>query len=395
MRAPRSLAWLTAEYFGDKSYSINYHLTSLIPGAAKALGIRHVGIHSHSLSASRRLPLAEVLSGFDLALPDGLVSCHRDDIGDIRPLAETIAEYDVVVAQMYTWADVLEEARAINPGLTIIAWVHSLLLHERNVGNRHYGPLFDFWHQRQKKLLSLADHVVFDSDFDLEICRSLYGMPPGGASRIHPVPAADGREVEAHRFAGNGLPNVRLAYLGRWEVRKGVETLLEAFCQCHAGDGMTLTIVSDFDPRRASTSLFSTPEAARRFDRLVKRGAIRIAGWKRSRRDYLHFLRTETDLVVIPSLYDPFNIIAYDCLANGVPLVVSRMCGVRELIPDNAGSAVLINPYDAGELYDTVMGLGNAMVAGRAIERIEPRYRLEDAVREFADLLERIVPRRA
>ena len=62
-------------------------------------------------------------------------------------------------------------------------------------------------------------------------------------------------------------------------------------------------------------------------------------------RDIVH----RAGCVVIPSLYEPFGIVALEALAGGAPLVVARTGGLAELI-DGTGAGLLFEPGNAAEL---------------------------------------------
>ena len=62
-------------------------------------------------------------------------------------------------------------------------------------------------------------------------------------------------------------------------------------------------------------------------------------------RDLLH----RAGCVVIPSLYEPFGIVALEALAGGAPLIVARTGGLAELIEDT-GAGMLFDPGNADEL---------------------------------------------
>jgi glycogen synthase len=57
--------------------------------------------------------------------------------------------------------------------------------------------------------------------------------------------------------------------------------------------------------------------------------------------------------VVIPSLYEPFGIVALEALAGGAPLIVADTGGLAELV-GGSGSALLFEPGNAGELADRI-----------------------------------------
>lgn len=57
--------------------------------------------------------------------------------------------------------------------------------------------------------------------------------------------------------------------------------------------------------------------------------------------------------VVIPSLYEPFGVVALEALAGGAPLIVADTGGLSELV-GGTGSALLFEPGNAAELADCI-----------------------------------------
>lgn len=57
--------------------------------------------------------------------------------------------------------------------------------------------------------------------------------------------------------------------------------------------------------------------------------------------------------VVIPSLYEPFGVVALEALAGGAPLIVADTGGLAELV-GGTGSALLFEPGNAAELADCI-----------------------------------------
>jgi glycogen(starch) synthase len=66
-------------------------------------------------------------------------------------------------------------------------------------------------------------------------------------------------------------------------------------------------------------------------------------------RDTVH----RSGCVAIPSLYEPFGIVALEAMAGGAPLVVARTGGLAELI-DDTGAGLLFEPGNADELADCI-----------------------------------------
>lgn len=57
--------------------------------------------------------------------------------------------------------------------------------------------------------------------------------------------------------------------------------------------------------------------------------------------------------VVIPSLYEPFGVVALEALAGGAPLIVADTGGLAELV-GGTGSALLFEPGNADQLADRI-----------------------------------------
>lgn len=56
---------------------------------------------------------------------------------------------------------------------------------------------------------------------------------------------------------------------------------------------------------------------------------------------------------VIPSLYEPFGIVALEAMAAGAPTIVARTGGLAEIV-DGTGAGLLFEPGSAGELADAI-----------------------------------------
>lgn len=69
--------------------------------------------------------------------------------------------------------------------------------------------------------------------------------------------------------------------------------------------------------------------------------------------DRLRDLVHRAGVVVIPSLYEPFGIVALEALAGGAPLVVARTGGLAELIEDT-GAGLMFEPGNAVELAASI-----------------------------------------
>jgi len=66
--------------------------------------------------------------------------------------------------------------------------------------------------------------------------------------------------------------------------------------------------------------------------------------------DVLHSLYPIADLCVVPSLYEPFGLVALEAMASGCPCVVADTGGLREIVPEDERVGLRFNGGDAEHL---------------------------------------------
>ncbi len=86
----------------------------------------------------------------------------------------------------------------------------------------------------------------------------------------------------------------------------------------------------------------------------------------------------EAGVVVIPSLYEPFGLVALEALAGGAPLIVANTGGLAELVA-GTGAALLFEPGNAEQLADCIETVLTdqrlaAEMSVRAAELLEASY---------------------
>jgi len=62
------------------------------------------------------------------------------------------------------------------------------------------------------------------------------------------------------------------------------------------------------------------------------------------------------DVAVVPSLYEPFGLVALEALACGVPVVATTAGGLKEIVEDGK-SGLLVPPGDAPALARALLAL--------------------------------------
>ena len=169
-------------------------------------------------------------------------------------------------------------------------------------------------------------------------------------------PTAEERASARARLAVSGFV---LAFVGRGAARKGLPELLRALAHPAAPRGATL-LVAGAAPRE----LKATEAAAKSLG-----VAARLVGHQPDVREVF----AAADAVALPSIYEPFGLVALEGLAMGRPALVSRAAGVSEVVPDPA--LVLEDPRDTEAFARALVTLearaadpATAIIARRAAE---------------------------
>jgi glycogen(starch) synthase len=137
-----------------------------------------------------------------------------------------------------------------------------------------------------------------------------------------------------------------LLFVGRLAVQKGVDTLLRAFeVVLHRCADQRLVIVGD-----GELELYLKNIA--RYLGFPDR--VTFAGWQTG--EELARLYQRARIVVVPSNYEPFGIVALEAMACGRPVVASRVGGLEETIEDGV-QGYLVPPADRVLLAERLMRL--------------------------------------
>jgi glycogen(starch) synthase len=135
-------------------------------------------------------------------------------------------------------------------------------------------------------------------------------------------------------------------FTGRLEWEKGVHTLVEAMPRLRRRHpGLRLVVAGRGTHRDALV------EQARRLR--VSR-SVAFTGWLEE--EDLRAVVAAADVAVVPSVYEPFGLVALETAALGTPLVVAGTGGLAEVVRDHE-SGLVVPPLDAAALADAVTEL--------------------------------------
>lgn len=130
---------------------------------------------------------------------------------------------------------------------------------------------------------------------------------------------------------------------GRVQYEKGFQVLAQAIARLRG-------VVPDITSVIAGRGPY-LPELQSQVDIEGVHDLVHLAGFVSD--DELRSLLRRAGCVVIPSLYEPFGIVALESMAAGAPTVVARTGGLAEIM-EGTGAGLLFEPGNAVELADMI-----------------------------------------
>jgi glycogen(starch) synthase len=183
-------------------------------------------------------------------------------------------------------------------------------------------------HRIETWMAGRADRVITCSHYMRGHVADVFGIDearvaviPNGIDRGDLQPVDDLVALRA-RFAA---PGERLVLLvGRLVYEKGFQLALDALPQVIRRCDRTRFLVAGSGTHEAELRAQST--------RLGLDGHGTFLGWIGD--DMLHSLYRIADLCVVPSIYEPFGLVALEAMASGCPCIVADTGGLREVVPN-------------------------------------------------------------
>jgi glycogen(starch) synthase len=231
-----------------------------------------------------------------------------------------------------------------------LPWVTTV--HATEFG-RHQGWVQNhpqsYIHRLERTMTRRADRVITCSRFMQEHVSEVFGLPveritviPNGIDPRDLEPTVDDLPALRARFA---RPQEHLVLLvGRLVYEKGFHLALDALAPVAARLGNVRFVV-------AGTGT-AEPELRRQARRL---GLLRhgtFLGWVGD--DMLHALYRVSEIVIVPSIYEPFGLVALEAMASGCLCVVADTGGLREVVPDDGSVGLRFPSKDAQALEEVL-----------------------------------------
>ena len=218
-------------------------------------------------------------------------------------------------------------------------------------------------HAVERTMVRRADRVITCSEFMRSHVARVFGVPPRRVTAIQNAidprdlePVADDLVGLRARFAASDERLVLM--VGRLVYEKGFHVALDALAPVIRRLGNVRFVVAG-----TGTAEHELKRQARRL-RLTRHGTF--LGWIGD--DMLHSLYRVADLCIVPSIYEPFGLVALEAMASGCLCVVADTGGLREVVPDDGSVGHRFPARDAEALSEIVeQVLGDDEARARAV----------------------------
>ncbi|HET9411998.1 MAG TPA: glycosyltransferase [Candidatus Saccharimonadales bacterium] len=288
--------------------------------------------------------------------------------------------YDVIFTH-YWFSGVIGLDLAQTYGLPLTHVYHSIgqirfeVLQDVKPQDAHYSffKTRDDW---ERRIAREATSIISTSPMERDDILRLFGVP---SQKVDIIPVGvdtsqfrpyNTRAVRKKLGLPTGSPIV--LYAGRLELRKGIETLIEA--------------IRDLSEQWQDIALYviggGSTKSAKQLDK-AELGRLQSLVRNYNITDRVHFLgaRPQTqmaqyyaaaDVCATPSYYEPFGIVPIEAMACGTPVVASRIGGMQFTVEDGVTGYLATPrcPIDLGAKLHLVLKNGKEQYAEAARHRI-------------------------
>ncbi len=208
-------------------------------------------------------------------------------------------------------------------------------------------------------------------------------VPPGYTPAPEPGPGERGFATR------HGVAGPYVLFVGRLASNKGLVRLVEAFAPLARREpGAALVLVG------ADGGVATSVDARAR--ELGISGSVRRLGFLASEGELAAAYR-EARVAVLPSDYEAFGLVLLEALAQGTPVVASRVGGIPEVVEDGR-SGLLVPPGDTAALRDALERVWADPELARRLgdtgrREVVPRYSWEALADRLSEVYREVAPR--
>ena len=299
----------------------------------------HVPHVLHDLGFGNRV--AHIPAGPEHPLPKIVLKDYIEDYADqILDFASAKGmQYDLIHSH-YWMSGLAAEKLARNWNVPVVQMFHTLGKLKQLIAQNPEEAEGDYRIQGESRAIEIADRIVASTSTEKQQLEDLYGadpskievIPPGvDLHHFYPIPPEEAKE-----FVGVPLDKRMLLFVGRIEPLKGIKTLLKSLAilrqNGQAGEKLCLAIIGgdlEEDQTQESQEMKLLRELREEYH---LEDMVTFLG-KRSQ-DSLPYYYSAAEMVIMPSHYESFGMVALESMACGTPVIASMVGGLIHLVED-------------------------------------------------------------
>jgi D-inositol-3-phosphate glycosyltransferase len=235
-------------------------------------------------------------------------------------------------------------------GIPIVHMFHTLALLKNQIAQSENEIEGAYRIEGEKQVLSGIDRLVVATPDEKEKLLSLYSadpaimdiIPPGvDLTRFYPIPIDEAKE-----FIGIPENEKMILFVGRIEPLKGVETLIKAIAQLQRADVLSkcphyLYIIGG-DPDSDVNEMNVEMQRLQNLRIELDVTDLIIFLGKRNQ-NVLQYYYSAAEMLVMPSHYESFGMVALESMACGTPVIATQVGGLQHLVQDQETGFIIPN----------------------------------------------------